>query len=94
MLAQMMIRQSIATGHGDTVADLIGALEPEIERLRAELAACREDAERYRWVRGDVPEHSVRWARWELRRWDGKCWHSLQRAALDAAIDAARKESK
>lgn len=23
----------------------------EIERLRAELAACREDAERYRWLR-------------------------------------------
>ena len=25
--------------------------EAEVERLRAELAACREDAERYRWLR-------------------------------------------
>jgi hypothetical protein len=40
-LAQMMIRQWLSTGHGDTVADLVRELEPQIERLRAENAALR-----------------------------------------------------
>lgn len=33
-VAQMMIRQSIATGHGDTVADMVAALESHIVALR------------------------------------------------------------
>ncbi len=55
-----------------------------------ELRALREDAERYRWLRGDGPLHDERWSRWNLQRWDGRCWHSLERTALDAAVDAAR----
>lgn len=61
----------------------------EVERLRVERDALRADAERYRWLRGDAPAHSERWSRWNLQRWDGRCWHSLERAALDVAIDAA-----
>ena len=48
------------------------------------------NAQRYAWLRGNAPEHSERWMRWNLQRWDGRSWHSLERAALDAAIDAAR----
>ena len=69
----------IAAAHND--------LRAEVERLRA-------DAERYRWLRGDGPLHDERWSRWNLQRWDGRCWHSLERSALDAAIDAARTEGK
>mgnify|MGYP007071626778 CR=1 FL=1 len=75
------------------------ALVDERDDLQAELAAERErreaaekDAARYRWLRGDAPTHSERWPRWNLQRWDGRCWHSLERGALDAAIDTARKD--
>lgn len=59
------------------------------ERAEAERDALRADAERYRWLRGDTSPGSERWSRWNLQRWDGTCWHSLERVALDAAIDAA-----
>jgi hypothetical protein len=66
-----------------------------IAKLSAENAELRKDAQRYRWLRGDVQGHSERWPRWELRRWDGKTWHSLERSALDAAIDEViRKEQQ
>lgn len=50
------------------------------------------DAQRYRWLRGDsCLDHSIRWAQWEVRRWDAPQWTGdLRRADLDAAIDAAR----
>lgn len=49
------------------------------------------DAERYRWLRGgsDVPSHSVRWPRWEVRNWDGRHWQTLFAEQMDSAIDAA-----
>ena len=68
-LAQMMIRQSLATGHGDTVADLVRELEPQIERLRA-------DAERYRWLE-ERPTATG------LARWMGR--HQFLSTAIDAA---------
>lgn len=64
------------------------------ERAEAERDALKEDAERYRWLRGYAHAHSERWSRWNLQRWDGRSWHSLERNALDAAIDAARKEGE
>ena len=65
----------------------------EIERLRAELSACREDAERYRWLRGgkDIPLSSHRWARWEVRYWCGRWWNTLLGEEMDKEVDAARK---
>ena len=63
----------------------------EIDRLRAELAACQQDAERYRWLRGTVPESSSRWARWRLECWISGAWHELRGLHLDTCIDAARK---
>ena len=41
-VAYMMIRQSIATGHGDTVADMVAALEPHIVALRKVVDAFKE----------------------------------------------------
>lgn len=76
----------------ETVVMLLGQLdaaEAEIERLR-------EDAERYRWLRGDsCPDHSRRWARWEVRHWRQPYWSDdLRGIDLDAAIDAAREAEK
>lgn len=58
--------------------------------------AMRMDAERYRWLRGgqDIPPHSRRWPRWEVRNWDGRWWETLFAEKLDAAIDAAMQHDK
>lgn len=62
----------------------------EIESLRAELAECKRDAERYRWIRGNVPSHSTRWSRWKVEYFYGASgWNDLRHAKLDAEIDAA-----
>lgn len=67
----------------------------EITRLRKELAECKRDAERYKWLRGDAPDHSGRWTQWEVRRWKAPMWtQDLRRDELDAAIDAATKKEK
>jgi hypothetical protein len=67
-------------------------LQAELTAERERREAAEKDAARYRWLRGDAPTHSERWPRWDLQRWDGRCWHSLVRGALDAAIDAAMKD--
>lgn len=59
-----------------------------------ELPTCTKSqsaAERYQWLRGgsDVPPHSVRWPRFEVRAWDGRHWQTLFADQLDSAIDAA-----
>ena len=62
----------------------------EIRRLRAELAECREDAERWRYLRDDGCgfEITVR----EENEDGYESWVSgYPGAELDAAIDAARK---
>ena len=72
--------------------DRLDAAERECERLR-------DDAERYRWLRGDsCPNHSSRWTQWEVRCWKAPYWTGdLRRAdlddAIDAAIDAARERA-
>lgn len=64
----------------------------ERDDLRRQLAEAELDAERYRWLRGDLcPDHSVRWTQWEVRCWKAPSWTGdLRRADLDDAIDAAR----
>lgn len=63
----------------------------ERDEARAERDALAKDAERYRWLRGDLcPDHSVRWAQWEVRCWRAPFWTGdLRREELDGAIDAA-----
>jgi hypothetical protein len=63
--------------------------EKEIERLRAELAACREDAERYRWLRN--PKNSLAGVG---LFWSNEHRYEFRPEVMDAAIDAARKEVK
>ena len=69
---------------------ITAALFDEIKRLRAELAECREDAERWRYLRDDGCgfEITVR----EENEDGYESWVSgYPGAELDAAIDAARK---
>lgn len=61
----------------------------EIDTLKAELAAAREDAERYRMLRDD--DDTPVWVSVH-REWGGS--QPLTGAALDAAIDAARAKEK
>jgi hypothetical protein len=64
------------------------------ERVAARHDALVRDAARYRWLRGgpDVPEHSVRWPRWEVRHYGNGYWNTLFAEKLDAAIDMAMSD--
>ena len=62
-------------------------LATECERLRAELAEYRQDAERYRWLRRDND-----CAQFYVTEFNGMEWLFLDE--LDAAIDAALEETK
>ena len=57
----------------------------EIERLRAELAECKRDAERYRWLRSDDCPFSC----YEQEGPDNWGWCPTSSRDLDEAIDAA-----
>lgn len=78
-------------------ARLIAACSPaNVRELLAAHDALKADAERYRrWLRGgkEIPAHSIRWARWEVRQWDGRYWNTLFAEQMDAAIDAARGQA-
>ncbi len=65
-----------------------------MQRLLDEIERLRKDAARYRWLRGDVPSHSLRWGRWEVRYWTGRYWDDMRKDGLDVAIDAAMERSK
>ena len=58
-----------------------------------EIAEAKRDAERYRWLRGDVPTYSNRWPRWRIEHWQKGAvamgWDSTLGEKLDSAIDAA-----
>lgn len=73
-------------------ADAIESLSAELARVRAERAppsADARDAARYQWLRGgpDVPQHSLRWPRWEVRHWDGRFWNTMFAEHIDSGID-------
>lgn len=59
----------------------------EIERLHAELAECKQDAERYRWLR----HPRMGWDIVHKTEVGLVCAEYLACVELDAAIDAARK---
>jgi hypothetical protein len=85
-----LLDQAYERGVAVGLSQAVPATAPdELERLRT-------DAERYRWLRGDsCHDHSVRWARWEVRCWKAPFWIAdLRREELDAAIDAAMKGEK
>ena len=69
------------------VADMMA----DVNRVGHENEALREDARRYRWLRGDsCPDHSIRWTQWDVRCWVAPFWSDdLRRERLDRSIDAA-----
>lgn len=60
-----------------------------LERLTAENAALRKDAERYRWLR--IPENGVSVTIADED--DPETWYEYDSLRLDAAIDAAMEQS-
>ena len=61
-------------------------LRGEIERLRAELAECKRDAERYRWLRSEsCPWPDV----FSIEGADDYGWYAICEGDLDQAIDDA-----
>ena len=78
----------------DALRDEIERLTAERDDLRRQLDEAEQDARRYRyWLRGgaNIPSHSARWARWEVRYWNGRHWNPLFAEQMDAAIDAAMR---
>lgn len=77
------------------LADIRAAVGDSGQMMQSELVErikrLREDVERYRWLRGDsCPEHSIRWARWQVSSYAPPAWScDLRGEKLDAAIDAA-----
>lgn len=61
--------------------NLAKALERALAAKTTECERLREDAERYRWLRGDTTDYSV------------LCEQGLCGEVMDSAIDAARKET-
>ena len=58
----------------------------EVTRLRAELAECRRDAERYRWLRSEsCPWPGV----FSIEGADDYGWYAICEGDLDQAIDDA-----
>lgn len=53
------------------------------------LAKLRADADKYRWLRGDCGQASVRWPRWCIQHWAAGTWNQVSGDAMDSAIDAA-----
>lgn len=64
-------------------------LERELAALREENERLREDAERYRWLRG---QNKYRSENVRVQVIQGPNWVYPSNFYLDAAIDAARKE--
>ena len=59
-LLEIMRKNGLATGHGDTLKQVIDTLEVELTDM---LAKARQDAARYRWVR----DHASRdWLDWGI----------------------------
>jgi hypothetical protein len=59
----------------------------ELKRLRAELAACKEDAERYRWLLLNAVREKPLGDKYIEFHCDFETWNDIS-----AAIDAARRE--
>lgn len=84
-------RRSSDPQHSDTYTFNRATLLQFADALRAaERNAATQRAAFYGWLRGgpDVPQHSLRWPRWEVRRWDGLYWQTLFADQMDAHLAA------
>ena len=62
------------------------------KRLENEITSLKQDAARYRWIRGQ-DSVSRRWNLWNIQYWNGpNGWEPMQREGMDARIDAALKD--
>jgi hypothetical protein len=68
-------------------------LKNELAAAKAELAACKEDAERYRWLVGHKIYYSSHGdgMAWAIMNWCVEVY-SMAPGSLAEAIDAARKD--
>lgn len=89
-VAQWMLAHSFATGHGDTLDELLGELSWQVNELwaardaaRAEAEALRKDAERIDWLQHHAT--AARWGRGNAVVWECK--------EIRAAIDAAKERT-
>lgn len=77
--------------------DALAAKLAEAERTNVALAAlvsaAKEDAGRYRWLRGDGGPSSLRWPRWCVQHWTGH-WNPVSEFEMDEAIDAAISQER
>ena len=83
-------------GRGDASMRVpVESTDPDVvlSDCRAEIEKLRKDAERYQWIRGgpSIPAWSIRWPRWELRRWNGRWWNTVYGVECDREIDAAMR---
>lgn len=79
------------------LAAFVAASNPSrIARILDALEEARKDAARYRWLRGgpEVPSHSRRWPRWDVRHWDGRYWQTLFAGSIDRHIDKDMQEER
>lgn len=77
--------------HPDTCMVSVG--DSELNALRAELAAVKQDAERYRWLRSRHPPGVMNIPRiWSGPPWDETATLWWEHGA-DAAIDTARAQA-
>ena len=72
---------------GESLWDAAQRVLSERDKLRAELAAARVDAERYRWLRAAHPNTAAIY--WNI----GHDWIGLRFEQLDTAIDEGRGEA-
>ena len=85
-----MTCQCFARCEADCVCDhdwtppVVKDMRAEIERLRAELAECMRDAERYRWLRRARMNVDVL-----VREDEDSVWLDMHGLDLDAYVDAA-----
>ena len=92
-VAQWMLANGFATGHGDTIADLLQELTWQVAAIRAECERLREDAERYRWLRDQAGEDGRAMVS-VLKPGCNWCDDDMgvSKEPLDSAIDAAMKD--
>ena len=92
-VAQWMLANGFATGHGDTIADLLQELTWQVATLRAECERLRGDAERYRWLRDQAGEDGRAMVS-VLKPGCNWCDDDMgvSKEPLDSAIDAAMKD--
>ena len=98
-LSQMMIRCGLATGHGDTIDDLIFELEKQIKNISHAFSDAQKEIERLR-VWNNLVENKWMWIESALqfiamaKPLDGQTWEKHSKQIKDYAIKALEWKEK